>query len=127
MLKTACDAFDKNYFAGYFGELNKLDYLRITQEGYLQALKKLDAEIGEGSNLGEIKEYVLLQWLNTNNDEPVLYFCSDDKNARNGVLSIEGARVQCISVISAFQWLKAGGVFTKDTAAVHRFCITLLQ
>lgn len=59
---------------------------------------------------------MLLQWLNTNNDEPVLYFCSDDKNARNGVLSIEGAKVQCISVISAFQWLKAGGVFTKDTA-----------
>jgi len=34
MLKNACDAFDKNYFAGHFGELNKLDYLRITQEGY---------------------------------------------------------------------------------------------
>lgn len=116
MLKNACDAFDKDYFAEHFGELHKLNHLRISEEDYLRTLKKLDAEIGEGSNLGEIKEYVLLQWLNTNNDEPVFYFCSDDKNARNGVLAVEGAKAESISVVSAFQWLKAEGVLTKDTA-----------
>lgn len=116
MLKNACDAFDRDYFSAHFWELDNLNYLQISEDDYLQTLQRLDVEVGEGNNLGEIKEFVLLQWLNAINDEPVLYFCSDDKNARNGVLSLEEAKVQCVSVISAFQWLKLSGIFTKEIA-----------
>lgn len=60
--------------------------------------------IGEGQNLGELKSYVLLQVLNLKFGEQIYVFCSDDKNARNGVISIGGAR--CISVLSSFVRLK---------------------
>ena len=113
-LKTACDAFDKDYFNNHYAKLNGLNYVQITEREYLQELKRLDAGIGDGNNLGEIKEYVLLQWLNTLNEEPVFYFCSDDKDARNGVLAVGGATIQCVSLVSVYQRLKNEGVFTKE-------------
>ena len=60
--------------------------------------------IGEGQNLGELKSYVLLQVLNIKHGAQIYVFCSDDKNARNGVVSIGGAK--CISVLSSFVRLK---------------------
>ena len=44
-------------------------------------------------------------------------FCSDDKNARNGVVSIGGAR--CISVLSSFVRLKKEIGFTKEDAVPY--------
>lgn len=70
--------------------------------------------IGEGQNLGELKSYVLLQVLNLKFGEQIYVFCSDDKNARNGVISIGGAR--CISVLSSFVRLKKEISFTKEDA-----------
>ena len=116
LLKNACDAFDRDYFRTHYAELVALDPFNVSEAEYLKTLSDLDSAIGEGNNLGEIKEYVLLQWLNTLNEGPVFYFCSDDRNARNGVLSVEGIKVQCISLISAFQRLKAEGVFTAESA-----------
>ncbi|MBR1710486.1 MAG: hypothetical protein IJ719_16940 [Clostridia bacterium] len=81
-------------------------------------MKTLDGKIGEGNNLGEIKEYVVLQWMNRLNGEQAFYFCSDDRNARNGILSVDGVSVQCISIPSVFQRLINEGVFTvKDARA----------
>ena len=120
-LKTACDAFDNSYFNNHYAELNELNCVQIAEQQYLQAW------IGEGNNLGEIKEYVLLQWLNTLNEEPVFYFCSDDKDARNGVLAVDGATIQCVSLVSVYQRLKNERVFTKENgkpyvdAALHYF------
>jgi len=71
-------------------------------------------EIGEGNNLGELKSYVLLQTMSTKLGEQVYVFCSDDKNARSGIVSLGGAR--CISVLSAFMRLHSEGVLLKEDA-----------
>lgn len=60
--------------------------------------------MGADHNLGELKSYVLLQFLNFSFGQQVYVFCSDDRNARNGIVSIGGAR--CISVLSSFLRLK---------------------
>lgn len=52
--------------------------------------------------------------LNLKFGEKIYVFCSDDKNARNGVVSIGGAR--CISVLSSFVRLKKEIGFTKEDA-----------
>lgn len=52
--------------------------------------------------------------LNLKFGEQIYVFCSDDKNARNGVVSIGGAR--CISVLSSFVRLKKEISFTKEEA-----------
>lgn len=43
-----------------------------------------------------------------------MFFCSDDKNARNGIVSLGGAR--CISVLSAFMRLNKDGNLSKEDA-----------
>lgn len=49
--------------------------------------------------------------------EQIYVFCSDDKNARNGVVSIGGAR--CISVLSSFVRLKKEINFSREDAAPY--------
>ena len=44
----------------------------------------------------------------------IYVFCSDDKNARNGIVSLGGAR--CISVLSAFMRLNKDGNLSKEDA-----------
>ena len=114
-LKNACSAFNRNYFTDHYGELDELNLFQVSEQDYCRTLFKLDAQIGEGNNLGEIKAYVVLQWLNTLNDSPVSYFCSDDRNARNGVVSVEGISVKCISIASAYQRLMSEGVLQADS------------
>lgn len=46
--------------------------------------------------------------------EQIYVFCSDDKNARNGVVNLGSAR--CISVLSSFVRLKKEIGFTKEEA-----------
>lgn len=84
------------------------------REDFLKQLQDDCDTIGEGQNLGELKSYVLLQVLNLKFGEQIYVFCSDDKNARNGVISIGGAR--CISVLSSFVRLKKEISFTKEDA-----------
>lgn len=114
MLKTACDAYKAGYFEEKFVRLSQVDSLSISQEEFLNQLQADCDEIGAGQNLGELKSYVLLQTLNFKLGEQIYVFCSDDKNARNGVVSIGGAR--CISVLSSFVRLKKEISFTKEEA-----------
>lgn len=114
MLKTACDAYADGYFEEKFVQISKLDCLHISRVDFLNQLQDDCDAIGEGQNLGELKSYVLLQTLNLKFGEQIYVFCSDDKNARNGVVSIGGAR--CISVLSSFIRLKKEINFTKEEA-----------
>ena len=70
---------------------NALGYGQSVTSGWVSAQDDCDT-IGEGQNLGELKSYVLLQVLNLKFGEQIYVFCSDDKNARNGVISIGGAQ-----------------------------------
>lgn len=114
MLKTACDAYKDGYFEEKFVLVSKIDSLRISREDFLKKLQGDCNIIGEGQNLGELKSYVLLQVLYLKFGEQIYVFCSDDKNARNGVISIGGTR--CISVLSSFVRLKKEIDFTREDA-----------
>ncbi|MGN0324739.1 MAG: hypothetical protein ACI4DW_00410 [Lachnospiraceae bacterium] len=114
MLKTACDAYNERYFEEKFLLVSKIDCLRVSKEEFLRQLQKDCDTIGEGYNLGELKSYVLLQVLNVKYGKQIYVFCSDDKNARNGVVSIGGAG--CISVLSSFVRLKKEIGFSKEDA-----------
>lgn len=104
MLKIACDAFSNNYFSEHYGELEDIDYETVSNEEYLNRLQMLDIKVGQKNNLGEIKSFVLLQVLTFMLGEEIYVFCSDDKNARSGAISIEDVR--CISLLTAFSRLK---------------------
>ena len=104
MLKSACDAFSKDYFSEHYRALEDADYPTISNEDYLKELQPLDIEVGKRNNLGEIKLFVLLQVLSVMLGEQIYVFCSDDKNARNGAANFEDVR--CISLVSVFSRLK---------------------
>ena len=116
-LKVACDAFSKNYFNKNYYGLENLDYINIKMSEYTGILKSLDDAIGKDNNLGEIKTYILLQALSFNFKNNILYFCSDDKSARNGTQYINN--VNCISLISLFLHLKNELSWTFDKATPY--------
>lgn len=104
MLKSACDAFSRDYFLEHYRVLTNIDYVTITNKDYLKELHRMDIEVGKKNNLGEIKSFVLLQFLSIMFGEQIYVFCSDDKNARTGATYFED--VQCISLVSLFSRLK---------------------
>ncbi len=114
MLKNGCEAFKGGYFEENFTRIQKLDYLTVSKEHFLKELRADCSIIGARKNLGELKSYVLLQMLSAKLGEQIYVFCSDDKNARNGMVSLGGAR--CISVLSAFMRLNRDGNLSKADA-----------
>ena len=114
MLKNACDAYKIDYFQENFINISQINYLSINVNEFLKCLQKDCDEIGEGKNLGELKSFILLQTLNQKFGSQLYVFCSDDKNARNGVINIGGAR--CISVVSSFIRMKEEINLTKQEA-----------
>lgn len=114
MMKTACDTYREGYFEEKFTRLLQLDYSRVNSEEFLKQLDADCDDMGPGQNLGELKLYVLFQMLKMKLGKQLYVFCSDDKNARNGIVSIGGAR--CISVLSAFVRLQKEIGFTREDA-----------
>lgn len=114
LLQKACQAYAEGYYENNFKELQKVDYGNSTKGDFLKKLKVDCDIIGAGNNLGEIKTYVLLQMLLMMLGEQLYVFCSDDRNARSGIVSIGGVR--CISVLSAFVRLKKECDFGKEEA-----------
>lgn len=117
LMKTACEAYKAGYFNEKFVELAKFDYSNISRDEFLEKLKADCDTIGEGQNLGELKTYVLLQTLSIKFGDQIYVFCSDDKNARNGVVSIGDAR--CISVLSSFLRLQKECNFRREEAEFY--------
>lgn len=114
MLMNGCEAFKRRFFEDNFKHLQKLDYRRLTKRDFLRQLKYDCDVIGPGKNLGELKSYVLFQTLRVKSGEQIYVFCSDDKNARNGIITLGGAK--CIGVLSAFLWLYRDGILSKEDA-----------
>lgn len=114
LLQKACQAYSEEYYESSFGELQKIDYGKISKRGFLEKLNADCDAIGAGNNLGEIKTFVLLQMLALMLGEQIYVFCSDDRNARSGIVSIGG--VKCISVLSSFVRLKKECNFGQEVA-----------
>ncbi len=114
MLKTACEAFRIGYFSEQFPNIARLDYTGIDKDSFLAILDQECNALGTDHNLGEVKTYILLMFLNLTLGQQIYVFCSDDRNARNGIVSIGGAR--CITVLSSFLRLKIESGFEKEEA-----------
>ena len=114
LLQKACQAYSEGYYENNFRKLQKIDYGKIFKSDFLEKLRADCDTIGAGNNLGEIKTYVLLQVLSLMLGEQIYVFCSDDRNARSGIVSISG--VKCISVLSAFIRLKKECNFGQEEA-----------
>lgn len=130
LLQKACQAYAEGYYENNFKELQKIDYGKISKNDFLEKLKADCDTIGVSNNLGEIKTYVLLQMLSLILGEQIYVFCSDDRNARSGIVSIGG--VKCISVLSAFIRLKKECNFGQEEAKDYinswlDFCATHKQ
>lgn len=127
LLQNACEAYSAGYFEDNFCELQKIDYSKITKIQFLEKLGMDCDNISTGNNLGEIKSYVLLQVLSILAGEQIYVFCSDDQNARKGIVSIGNAK--CISVLSSFVRLKKECDFGQEEAKEYikswlDFCTT---
>ncbi|MDO4276188.1 MAG: hypothetical protein Q4D16_21170 [Eubacteriales bacterium] len=114
LLKNGCEAYREGYFEEKFVRVSQIKIPEIGREEFLTLLEEDCDEIGPGQNLGELKSYVLLQVLNRKYGQQLYVFCSDDKNARNGVVTIDGVR--CISVLSSFVRLQKEIEFDRQTA-----------
>lgn len=114
LLKTACEAYRTDYFHENFKDFLKSDNQNFSKNDFLDKLNKAYDKIGMGQNLGEISTYILLQMLSLLYGEQIYVFCSDDRNARSGIVSIGKAR--CISVLSSFLRLKRERNFQREDA-----------
>ena len=114
MLKNACDAYKYGYFEENFVEVSKVNSFYLKKKEFLEKLSMDCDTIGVGKNLGELKSYVLLQVLSMKFGQQIYVFCSDDRNARNGIVAMGGAR--CISVLSSFIRLKKEINFSLEDA-----------
>lgn len=103
-LKNACDSFSGSCFARLYSELDSVDCYDISADEYLNILHRLDCEAGNKNSLGEIRTFVLLQYMKMMYEKKVYVFCSDDRDARNSSASFEDIR--CISLVSLFARLK---------------------
>jgi hypothetical protein len=114
MLRTACEAYRRGYFMEQFAGVSSLDYSEMNNESFLTALDQECNALGADHNLGELKSCVLLQFLNFTLGQQIYVFCSDDRNARNGIVSIGNTR--CISVLSSFLRLRRESGLDKEEA-----------
>lgn len=113
-LREACEAFGHRHFSNYYSSLLNIDYTQSSKQDFLTDLSAADNSVGRQNSLGEIKLYVLIQVLSFINGQQMYFFCSDDQNARTGI--IQFPNVCCISVLSAFVKLKDEIKLTKSLA-----------
>lgn len=100
-LKAGCDLFRSDYYASYFGSLEKrINEKSLDEDSFLAELGSCEAKIGHKNNYGEIKAFVLTKMFQLLNGDIVTVFCSDDFNARRSISN--AAVVPCISILGAF-------------------------
>lgn len=116
-LNKACAVYTKDYYSTHYKDLGALDPAQIDKKEFLIALENGDQSVGEDHDLGEIKTAVLLQVLSNLHGEQIYIFCSDDRNARNGITRFPG--ISCLSILSIFWWLKNECDLPKDKAKVY--------
>ena len=112
-LRNSCEAFKKGYYDLAFASLEALP-TDVDDQTFLSELGKCETAIGRGKSLGEKKSLVLLQMFKDFNPEEVYLFCSDDGDARAGVVSF-ASDVKCLSFLSVFHLFYSHGLAQEET------------
>lgn len=107
-LKAGCDAFDPSFFETYYRRITDLPN-DVEAAEFLDTLRSCDAEIPNGSSMGEKKSFVLAQTMQMKHPGKVVVFCSDDSRARQR-LTYVGGGLRGFSILAAFQKMMKDGV-----------------
>lgn len=104
-LNEACSTFSDNYFQELYPNLDGMVY--TNNEHYVFDLQEMDKKCPYDRNLGEIKSYVLMQVFRFLDEQKEIVFCSDDKEARNGISNLnEDFAFSCMSIAASFEMMK---------------------
>lgn len=104
MLERSCNTFNQGFFDECYSTLKALS-ITISEDAFLDELRRCDGDIPHQNGIGEKKTYVLIQMMELLYPGRVYVFCSDDFAARQSLNSIPVA-VRCLSIIGVFQLLK---------------------
>lgn len=102
-LKKGCDMFSASFYINHFQALDDFDSDIVNKEqidAFLVILKNCEAQIKSQQSYGEIKAFVLAQFLRFVFDAEACVFCSDDYGARYGFANL--GQIPCISILSVF-------------------------
>lgn len=111
--RKACEATGSTLFDKYSAYL---DFKTYDRDEFIEMIQNFDKQFSRGNGLGEIKTFILAQALNESEIERKLYvFRSNDRNARTGAVNITPG-IRCVSLLSAFQWLKNEISWSEDNA-----------
>ena len=111
-LSNACELFEAGFYDHYYKILEQNS--EMPDADFIIKIANCDENVGNDNNLGEIKTYLLQQILQTQEGIKLYVFCSDDKNARDGLAY--GGGIPCISALSSFYILKRKLGMERDEA-----------
>ena len=109
--REACDSIGSVLYESY----RVIRPEEHTADSFISRISELDEKVERGSSLGEIKTFILLQTQKKDTSRTLYRFCSDDKNARIGARILVD-NLRCISILSAFLWLKEEIHWTESEA-----------
>lgn len=114
-LSNACALFEIGFYGKYYALLEQ--NCELPDAVFAQKITLCDEMVGCDNNLGEIKTYLLQQVLQIQEEVQLYIFCSDDKNAREGLAY--GGNIPCISALSSFYILKERLKMERDEAKLY--------
>jgi hypothetical protein len=119
-LKECCEMFGTDYYEHYYKQLEALLFDGGNIEQFCAKLAAVEEKLkqnckggGRSTNLGEIKTALLAAIFSLSNIERVTIFMSDDRRARNFIVSRYSEKyheIKAISVIGAFYILMKNGM-----------------
>lgn len=115
-LRECCEIFGTDYYENYYKQLESLLSDKCNIEQFCAKVSNIEEKIkqdcksdGQSTNLGEIKTALMTAVFSLSNIERVTIFMSDDRRARNFIVSRYSEKyheIKAVSVIGTFHLMK---------------------
>ena len=105
MLKKICIQHNPKIYIEFTEHLSTFVSIDRTISDFLLFLSNEETLLGEGNGLGEVKDNLLVKYINISTLSKVYKFCSDDQNARFSILAYSSDNdldLWCYSPFSLF-------------------------
>ncbi len=122
-LREVCPSFGRNYYFENFG--GKLAFTSCTS--FVSSLHECEKNIGIDHNLGELNCAITLKMMEKirASSETIMFMCSDDRKARNVLLSMnqDSVKYQCHTTGSSFVSIFHQGLKKEDVMNyIQKYC-----